>query len=1798
MPSTNGYQITATLVQSPSSCVYQGFRETDQTPVILRACGESASASQGARISSSFEILKSLDHPNIVKTVELVDYAGQPCLVMEDKQSIDLWSYAETFEDKKIPLETVLTIAIQLAEALSVIHHAQVIHKDLHPGNIVINPDTLNIQIIDFGLASLLSREQPTLAPPENLEGILAYISPEQTGRMNRSLDYRSDFYTLGVTLYELLTGTLPFEADDAIGLVHAHIARTQTPVCEHCPEVPKTVSDIIDKLMHKTAETRYQSALGLKQDIDICRRHVLAGSAIPDIVLGLNDVSDRFQVPQVLYGREQEIEQLMDSFYLAVKGEPQLLAVEGFAGIGKSALVHEVHKGIAAHSGIFISGKFDQFQKNVPYSALKQAFSGWIQYALSLKESALALLREQLNAVLGANARVLIDFLESFELVLGPLLPLPCLGAQETQNRFYLALQRFIQFITQDRPLVIFIDDIQWADRGTLNLLPLLMSAGKNNDVSLNEPSAIPDCRLLLLVAYRDNEVDETHPAITTLKQVQEEYTSATTLSLQPLSIDDINHLLEDALSQRLDITHPLAGLVHNKTAGNPFFVNEFLKTLYSEKLLNFDLRHQQWCWNLDEITAQAITNNVVELMLGKMQQLPQVTQHILQLASCIGGQFDLQTLSIISEQSMSETVKQLWPALKEGLLLQEGGDWLLGTTERPESSHLKRRTDRSSEHKQSLENKQSISLTTRMSPLVPQCRFLHDRMLQAAYQSLDENDRQQAHLSIGRLLLVHTEAEAFDSQLFMVVEQLNQGRSLITSKEERLSLSKLNLQAAEKAKLASVWEAAAQYASIGTEFLPADSWQNQYEQTFGLYNAMAECEYLKGQAEKSEALYEALLANTKDRIDKAKICATRLVQMIGHGEWLKGIEIGISGMRYLKMDVSADPQKISALLPQELEIFEQALKVRPISKLIELPEMTDERYLIAMNILPNLSVCGFIFGQTAFMKYFALLGLNMSLDKGKSDLMAALLACFAVVSGKEEKYAQASELAKEVTIISESYPNCREYANSLNLVAGTTLYLDAPYQKSIDFHYKGYERGMESGELARAGINLSNILFLRFSQGEQLKSVEQFSLLACIKNEALFLPVPMITQKMVQALVSGLPEDLNLLDDDQFSSAYLNKIKVSFFNSNLLQYQTQLAFWFDEPQKAVKSARLLHAQIERFPMFCFYMEHLIQYGLVLAQQHGPISENDETALAFCLDKLQALAAFCSPNFEHKYLLLLAEQGRYQNKPIEQLAPLYEAVIESASQNGFLQYEALANELYGTFWLSKNLKKTATGYLKQAIYLYRRWGCTIKVNNLGERYKSLLIDEPAISQVKSEIHDSVHTSLSSIQTTSQTSTQISTQDGLDLSSVMKSTQAISGELEIKGLVAKVMLAILENSGAQNGALILHTPQGARIQASLKTQPSNDINLETRSLEKSTDLPVSLISYVLRTDSDLILQDDMSAMTSSANTAFIEDPYLQRHQPKSVLCIPVDYREKIIGALYLENPLIHNAFPQERFNIIKMLLAQAAISFENARLFNEVSELNTGLEEKVLQRTEELNRSNEELNDAVKGLEEANKELDSFSYSVSHDLRAPLRTIKGFSNILMEDFASNLEPEAQMVLKKVVSSADNMNNLITGLLDLSRVQKQALIRSDVPLSEMAEAITQDLQSHEASRKVTVKIQPDMRIDGDPRMLGSVLDNLLNNAWKYSSKTENPKISFTQQEINGQNTFVIQDNGAGFDMVRIDKLFVSFQRLHNEKDFAGTGVGLATVKRIINKHGGEIWAEAEVGKGAAFYFTLG
>ncbi|MCP5161395.1 MAG: AAA family ATPase [Hahellaceae bacterium] len=1775
-----GYRILETLFCSEHTLVVRAERERDNVPVVLKQlCDDFPDPGKISRFLFGYEVAAKFDHPNITKNLDwlgvrrngdLVEITGEglgtckPTIVMEDQGGVDLYAYLKHFENERLPVDIFLTIAVQLAEALSVIHYQQVIHKDLHPGNVLINPNTRLTQITDFGLASLLSREQPVLHAPERLEGVLEYLSPEQTGRMNRALDYRSDFYTLGCTLYHLLTGRPPFRAKDALGVVHAHIARAQVPVSVYRPDVPAVLSDIIDKLLMKTAEDRYQSALGLKKDLDKVYLALAMNKPVPEFPLGMDDISDRLQVPQKLYGRDDEVQILMQRFFQAAGGKPKMLALSGHSGIGKSALVYEVHKPIAAYNGLFCAGKFDQFQKNVPYSALQLALKTWIQSMLSLSEAHRQHKRNEVLNALGANARVLIDFMPDFAWVLGELPPVAQLGADETQNRVHLVFQKLIKAITHEHPLVLFIDDIQWADLGTLNLLPQLL------DEDL--------CRLLIIVAYRDNEVGARHPAMQMFKQIEQSPRlgdSLSLVSLGPLDQSHVAELLSDALHRPTGELNALVNLVYAKTAGNPFFISEFLKALYTENLLNFDLACQRWRWSISEIEDKGITDNVVDLMLTKMAKLPEDTQAMIQLAACVGSRFNLEMLARVAEQPLAKVTRILWPALRDGVLIQDGGDWYLGMVQ-PRGE-------------KTIVDRVSSARVSQFSPVSPQCRFLHDRMLQAAYQSLPTAQRQQIHLNVGRLLLKgESVAELSDEACFAIVEQLNQARPLIDHPDEKHSLSLLNLRAARQAWAASVWSAAVDYSDIGLSLLPADHWQSDYDTSEQLFTLKAECEYLVGHHEVSERYYDELFRHLQDDLQRAEICTVRMVQAIGHGQWARGLALGKQGLGYVGLSLPPEQHLAEAAAQEEAYLMAHT-RDGVIDNVMALPDMDDPKLLVAMRILPNLNACAVIINDKRLGKYCVYKGCNLILDYGKSDVAAIQLVLYACLCLRADNKFKAAVLqGGQAKQLADSYRPCREIANVYSLLGATLFFFNAPFSECIAMNRRGVQLGTENGEIARATMSCCNALFAMISQGWRLPVIEHEAEQAenlVLKNQV-FHPGSKIIHQYVCAL-QGRDADTMALSDRRFDGDFLHKLMHSFHIGYLLHYRSMLAFWSGDAEDALMWVRRTQTRASEFSLNSFTIDHVFFYGLLLVQQAGPLSDEDVAAVTQCLQQLSEFRAVYPVNFAHLHLLLSAEFARVQGQESIRVCALYRDAMEAARQHGFLHLEALANELFGRYWLMAGFDGLAAPLLREAMHLYRQWGCLVRVNWLRTCYEGVLPSlevKRTYSLTQSESRVSQHNQV------------------LDMASVMKSAQVISGELKLSRLSAKVLAVIVESAGATSAGLVIDQQGVAYVVARV----SEDEHLTTFEspilLDESENLPVNIIRYVLNSDEAVNIGDVMTTRT------FANDPYLLKHQPRAVLCLPIEYRDKVFGALYLENSLTIDAFTPDRLDVINLLLAQAAISYDNAQLFNEVSQLNQTLEDKVEQRTRDLNR-------AVKNLELVNEELNSFSYSVSHDLRAPLRGISGFSRMLEEDYSEVLDEDGKDLIGRIVRNVVKMQELIEGLLTLSRVQRKELEKESVDLSSMVSDLFTEMQSRFPEQKVVARYAGHCTVQGDKRMLYSALENLINNAWKYSSKTGQSFVEFGQRVIQndsdipegvghrpdqlmpGSSIYFIKDNGAGFDMSRAVKLFGTFQRLHSDNDFAGTGVGLATVKRIIEKHGGYIWASAKPGEGATFYFVL-
>ncbi|MHC5822039.1 MAG: ATP-binding protein, partial [Nostoc sp.] len=855
-----GYKVKEQLYNGSRTVVYRGYRETDSLPVVIKLLKNPyPNFSELVQFRNQYTIARNLNSPLIIQTYSLEPYQNGYALVMEDFGGISLkdWGTGETLRN----ITGFLQIAIALCNTLDILYRDRVIHKDIKPANILINPETKQVKLIDFSIASLLPRETQEIQNANCLEGTLAYLSPEQTGRMNRGIDYRSDFYSLGVTFYELLTGQLPFIFDDPMELVHCHLAKTPIAVHQINSQIPLVLSEIISKLMAKNAEDRYQSALGIKHDLEICLSQFQATVNIEYFTLGERDISDRFLIREKLYGREQEVKLLLNAFERVSLGNTEMMLVAGFSGIGKTVVVNEVHKPIVRQRGYFIKGKYDQFQRNIPFSVFVQAFRNLIGQLLSESDAQLQAWKSNILSAVGQNAQVIIEVIPELVRIIGEQPPASELSGTAAQNRFNLLFQKFTQvFMQAEHPLVMFLDDLQWADSASLQLLQLLMQDTEY---------------LLILGAYRDNEVSPAHAFILSVDEIIKTGAVVNTMTLQSLSLVDLNQLVADTLNCELSLAQPLTELAYQKTKGNPFFATQFLKALHEDGQITFDWETRCWQCDIAEVKALAITDDVVEFMALQLQKLPFPTQNILKLAACIGAQFDLHTLAIVSEESPEDAATALWKALQEGLII-------------PNTEIYKFFI-------------QSDNASLSDAAANPIYRFLHDRVQQAAYSLIPDQQKQAVHLKIGQLLQKNFSEIEREEKLFDIVGHLNRGQALINQQQEREALAKLNLKAGGKARSSTAYAAARIYLKTGIDLLEVDCWLLQYDLTLNLYVAASEASYLNGDFQGMRQMSALVLQNAQTILDKVKIYEIQIIALTGQGQMLEAIAVGREALAQL---------------------------------------------------------------------------------------------------------------------------------------------------------------------------------------------------------------------------------------------------------------------------------------------------------------------------------------------------------------------------------------------------------------------------------------------------------------------------------------------------------------------------------------------------------------------------------------------------------------------------------------------------------------------------------------------------------------------------------------------------------------------------------------------------------------------------------------------------------------------------------------------------------------------------------
>ncbi|MEH1818910.1 MAG: AAA family ATPase [Nostoc sp.] len=1470
-----GFKIVTLLKAGVKAVIYRGIKVEDQCQVIIKGLRpEQCTPNNIEQLKHEYAIAQRLNTTAAVKAYALEMHQGIPYLIMEDFQARSLDQFLDQFQ-QPVPF---LKIAIEITSKLAQIHTCNIVHKDIKPQNILINLETNQVKIADFGIAAFIPYQQQIVSSSSRIEGSLPYLSPEQTGRMNRGIDHRSDLYSLGVTFYEMLTGQLPFQGKDPLEWVHCHIAKSPLDPNKLNSDIPQMLCEITMKLLSKVAEQRYQSALGLQFDLEKCLKQLETTGEIQSFVLGQQDISERFQIPQKLYGRKPEIANLLQAFERVVsQGKPELVLVSGYAGVGKSSLVKEIHKPIVRERGVFISGKFDQYKRDIPYSTIVQAFKTLARQILTEPEDKLSTWKQEIKAALGNNGKLITDVIPEVELIVGEQSCIPELGPAESQNRFNLVFQNFISvFAKKEHPLTVFLDDMQWADTATLNLIETIITG-----------SSIQ--YLCFILAYRDNEVDVVHPFNLMIDKVRQYGARTTEILLTPLNLVYVNQLIADTLHSSAEQVEPLAKLIIQKTDGNPFFVNEFLKTLHQENLLNFDppqspLTNGGWQWNLAEIEAQGITDNIVTLMIGRMQKQPIATQQVLKLASCIGNRFDLEVLALVGEQSITETANALIEAILRGLIIAIESD--------------------ESDHKN--------------------YRFYHDRVQQAAYSLIADESKSAVHLKIGQLLLRNANPEQVNEQIFDLVNQLNLAVDLIIEQTEKDELVRLNLIAGKKAKASTAYTPAKRFFSIAMNLLAENAWFEQYEQTFTLFREQAECEFLTGNLEQAEELFDLLLLKAKSHVDKSNIymLQIRLYQVAGRYE-----EALILGLEALKIFGVIFPDT-NEEMEDEIAIEKNQVLInlgnRQISDLINAPVIQDPNIKTLISLLTTLGPPTYLARPDLF-PLVVLQAVNYSLKFGNTEDSCFAYSMYAMLLVSIFHDIPTGYAFSEMTI------QLNEKLHDLKL-RGVVLHIHGSHinvwcnhiASDIPFLERGFIGCVEAGDITMANYNgyqgSWQIIQLGYPLGDTYKSLEKYTTFARqSKHEAVYQTIRL--QQMLLMNLRGLTHHNLTLSDDGFDESHaLSVITDAGFVSGIIFYhiiKLIIFFTYRQYTEALKSA----LELSKFPVTTLALpietDYILYYSLTLTALYPTVSNQEQEqflqTLEFHQQQLQYWANHCSANFLHKSQLVAAEIARLEGRDLEAMR-LYEQSIASASEQGFGQYEALANELAAKFYLEREFELIAKTYLEAAKNAYVRWEAFAKVKHLEESYPQLLPQQQLVSN----------------------GTFITTGEHLDFLSVVKASQTISSEIVFSRLLKTLMQIVIEQAGAEIGYLLLEHEQNLVIEVEAKVNPQAEkLNVSRPILEGeiSQVIPQSILNYVQRTQETVILQN------ATEHNFFSKDEYVIQKQPKSVLCLPIARQSKLLGILYLENNLISSAFTQEKLSVLEILTVQIAISLENARLY-------------------------------------------------------------------------------------------------------------------------------------------------------------------------------------------------------------------------------------------------------------------
>lgn len=1779
------------------------------------------------RLAHEFALRDELDTAWALRPLALVRERGVPVLIVDDCEGRPL----DRVFTGPLGSERFVRLGASLAHALSRMHARGLVHKDIKPANILVDGDD-RVWLTGFGVASRLPRERQAPEPPEFIAGTLSHMAPEQTGRMNRSIDSRSDLYALGVTLYQLLTGVLPFTASDPMEWVHCHVARRPESPAARVEGIPLQLASIVMKLLAKTPEDRYQTAAGVEHDLRRCLSALDAGGQVGAFALGDRDRPDRLLVPERLYGREAAIGALISTFDQMVEdGNPRLVLVCGHPGIGKSSVVNELHKALLPSRGLFASGKFDQLRRDIPYATVAQAMRGLVRQLLLKPEDELGSWREALRSALESNGAVVVDLIPELRHVIGDQPAVPDLPPPAAKARFQRALRRFIGvFARPEHPLTLFLDDLQWLDPATLELLEDLLVQ--------------PDVRHLLLVgAYRDNEVDAAHPLMRRLEAMRGTGAEVSEVALAPLRESDLAQLIEDALHCARPPALSLARLVHAKTAGNPFFANQFLHTLVDERAVTFDPASAQWRWELDDIEAKGYTENVVDLMVGKLGRWPKRTQQSLKELACLGNQAKASTLAIIHGTSLEQLEFDLWEALRAELVLRAGDT----------------------------------------------IRFAHDRVQEAAYALVPKPERAPEHLRIGRLLLAHLAEEEREEALFDIVGQLNRGAALIDAQEERERLAELNLAAGKRAKAAVAYASALNYAAFGADLLPADAWQRRHDLAFDLEIVRAECEFLTGQITASRERLEAMSSHVANVVERGAVTSLLTDVLFALQRPDLGVGACLSFLHETGLDFPVQPTDEEAQAAYDR--VRERLGRRPIEALADLPAMADAAARARMSVLTKLATTTFPMGKN-FFSLVICAALELSLKHGNTDSACLIHAYAGIMVGWFFDDMQTALRFNRMGWELVQHPGMQRYESLVRLTYATQVAWTRHVASCVDEVRAALDIAERSGDPFGASVCRGILVSDLLAVGEPLAAVEaEAEIGLAFARKAHFGDFVNVadTQAAFVRNLRGSTPRFGTLDDDRFSEQAME----AFYASQPHLPLNECWYWVRKLQArfhAAEYATALEAVNRAMPLWTqsSSMQELAELALFGALSHTAASDAaaaEERArhlkeAAVHLRQLEAWARLCPANGECRAALVAAEIARVEGRDADAMR-LYEDAIQSAHKNGFTQHEALALEIAARFYATRGFARTSKAYLRDARACYRRWGAEGKVRLLDEHH-------PGLDDAE-ERADTTRTLLAPPQQ-------------LDFATVSQVLQAMSGEIDLDRLIATIMRLALEHAGAERGLLILPQGEGHRIEAEARTSDAA-VTVDLRPARvTAAALSPSALRYVLRTRESVLLYD-ASADASYSDDEYIRRhsarsllcmPLLKQARLVGVLYLENNLATGVFtparmallrliaseAALSLENARLYRDL-QEREARVRRLVDSNIIGIAIWHVDGRILEINDaflsligydredfesgrvrwidfvpeewrehdpralaqirsagtalahqreyirkdgarvsvlaggaifdGMQDQgvafvldltELKRAEEIARDSERrFHETQLRLTDANRvaSVGQLAASIAHEINQPLAGIITNASTCLRMLAGEVrDPESLgAAVRRTIRDANRASDVVTRLRAL--FANKEIATAVVDLNEAAREVV--AMSSAGLQRAEVILRFELAQDlppvtGDRVQLQQVISNLVRNASDAMGSVDDRPRQLVVRTVRDGVDLVrldVEDAGTGVDPALLGKLFEPFYTTKPE----GMGVGLSVSRSIIEHHQGRLWAAPNAGPGATFSFSL-